>query len=588
MEKAPPSPRRLATTILLVALGYYAGAVVGVALRFPPTGVSSVWPATPVLLAGLLLTPPATWWLLVLAVMPVHFHVMTVFYPDKLPIAVLVVQLGTNVLQAVLAAAVMRRISGETQRFDTLRGMGSFILVAALGASAVGCIVAAVVYLQIGWATDFWDTWRHRVLCNVFAILAITPVILLTAGGELLGQARLRRHRHLELAILSAVLVASSIPVFTMHAEARTIVSVLLLVPLPCLLWAAVRFGPGGLCIALSQVATVTLISAYVRAGPFADQSAEENVLSLQVFLIATSIPLLLLAALVQEQLRAEEKERQQRDALAHAQRVIALGELAISLAHEINQPLLSIAMNAGAAERLLHRRRRDVSPLGEIMKDITKDVERATRIVSRLRAHFRKESATLVRVRMDTVIGNVLQLMQSDLRQRRIAVHFAPRPVPAWVYADPVQLEQVFVNVIMNACDAIAAASNGSRAITIEVMEAPDARVAVAVRDSGIGIGQKDAERIFEPFVTSKRQGLGMGLAISRSIIRAHGGRMWATPNGDSGATIRIELPKEPTLVDRQTREESRTPRGVTLPPSVRIGSLDGIAAREAASRAH
>src|SRR5262245_4160435 len=189
MATAPPSPRRLATTILLVALGYYAGAVIGVELRFPPNGISSVWPATPVLLAGLLLTPASAWWLLVLAIAPVHLHAMTVFYADPLPISVLFVQLTTNVLQAVLAAAVMRRISGTPQRFDTLRGMGSFILVAALGASAVGCIVAAFVYLEIGWASDFWDTWRHRVLCNVFAILSITPIILLAANNELLGQA---------------------------------------------------------------------------------------------------------------------------------------------------------------------------------------------------------------------------------------------------------------------------------------------------------------------------------------------------------------------------------------------------------------
>jgi two-component system, LuxR family, sensor kinase FixL len=188
----------------------------------------------------------------------------------------------------------------------------------------------------------------------------------------------------------------------------------------------------------------------------------------------------------------------------------------------------------------------------------------------------------------MDTVIGNVLQLMQSDLRQRRIAIHFASRASHAWVYADPVQLEQVFLNVIMNACDAIAAANNGARAIAIEMTDCADSRIAVSVRDSGIGIGEKDAERIFEPFVTSKQQGLGMGLAISRSIIRSHGGRMWATHNGDSGATIRIELPKEPVLDRAATPDASRSHRGVTIPPSVRIGSLDGIPAREPASRAH
>jgi signal transduction histidine kinase len=241
---------------------------------------------------------------------------------------------------------------------------------------------------------------------------------------------------------------------------------------------------------------------------------------------------------------QAEEDAKRQRGELAHVLRVTTMGELTATLAHDINQPLTAISMNAQAASRLMGRGPAETQEVREALTDIAADAMRAGKIIQRLRMLFRKEQVELVAVDINALIEDAKRLLQTAIMTRRIDVRLALQEGLSPVLGDLVQLEQVLLNVLVNACDAIGAAEDGPRVITIQSSQSRSSRLAVKIVDTGIGVKDGDLERIFEHFVSTKPQGLGMGLAISRSIINAHGGRIWATRNLHRGLTLHIELP--------------------------------------------
>jgi PAS domain S-box-containing protein len=240
---------------------------------------------------------------------------------------------------------------------------------------------------------------------------------------------------------------------------------------------------------------------------------------------------------------RAEEAVQRQREELAHALRVMTLGELTASFAHEINQPLAAIMSNAQATRRLLGTERTKPA-ITDALTDIVEAAKRASQIIQRLRALFRKEHAERTVIDINALITEVVSLLRTDLQRRTISVSLALSETVPPVLGDSVQLQQVILNLVVNACEAIAATEGALREIVVETSQAEPGRLAIVVRDSGIGVREPELERIFEHFVTSKPQGLGMGLAISRSIVQAHGGRIWATANHDRGLTLHVELP--------------------------------------------
>jgi signal transduction histidine kinase len=240
---------------------------------------------------------------------------------------------------------------------------------------------------------------------------------------------------------------------------------------------------------------------------------------------------------------RAEDQAHARREELAHAQRVATLGELSASLAHEITQPLTAIAANAQAARRMLATPAAG-GELNEALGDIAGDAERAGSIVRRVRAMVRKQPGERQPVDINATVAGVTTILRRDIAQADISLQLRLAEDLPRVLGDAVQLQQVVLNLLVNACHAMAAVVDGPRVLRIETAEPKPGSVEITVADTGAGVAGPKLERMFEPFVSSKAEGLGMGLSIKRSIVEAHGGHIVATRNRDRGLTLRVTLP--------------------------------------------
>ena len=243
---------------------------------------------------------------------------------------------------------------------------------------------------------------------------------------------------------------------------------------------------------------------------------------------------------------RAEVEADSHRRELAHLGRVATAGELSGTLAHELSQPLTSILSNAQAARHLLDRDPLDVDQIRAALDDIIRNDKRAGAVIDRLRSLLRKGDSTRQPVDLNEVIRDTLDLAVGELLTRRVAVTRALVDAIPFVLADRVQLQQVVLNLLMNACDAMEGTPEMGRRLVVTTTNG-DGFVRLAVNDCGHGIPDGQLERVFEPFVTFRPQGLGLGLAISRSIVTAHGGSIRAENNLDGGATFYCALPAIP-----------------------------------------
>jgi nitrogen-specific signal transduction histidine kinase len=245
----------------------------------------------------------------------------------------------------------------------------------------------------------------------------------------------------------------------------------------------------------------------------------------------------------ITERRRAELETDAQRRELAHLSRVAMLGELSGALAHELSQPLTAVLSNAQAARRFLDREPLDREQLRGALDDIIRNDRRAGTVIDRLRALLRKEDIARQPVDVNEVAREVIDLAYGELVSRRITVKSAFAPAIPRVLGDRVQLQQVVLNLLLNACDAMNSAHATERYLALSTA-AGERFVELVVSDRGPGIPDGQLERVFEPFVTFHEQGLGLGLAISRSIVTAHGGSIRAENNADVGATFRCLLP--------------------------------------------
>jgi two-component system sensor kinase FixL len=242
---------------------------------------------------------------------------------------------------------------------------------------------------------------------------------------------------------------------------------------------------------------------------------------------------------------QAEEQAARHRNEMAHLARVFTLGELSGSLAHELSLPLTAILSNAQAAQRVLANGGADLAEIQEILNEIVSEDKRAGEVIRRLRLWLKKGEVRQHSLRINEVVEDVLKLIHSDLVNQHVTVDIELARTLPTVTGDPVQLQQVLLNLVVNACDAMADCNTQERRLLIRTgTENGNNAVIVSVIDGGGSIPEEKMEQIFESFFTTKEEGMGLGLSVCRTIIAAHRGKLWATNNADRGATFHFSLP--------------------------------------------
>lgn len=662
------SPIVLALTI---ALGYYLGAKLGFALTLPPMPVSTLWPPNAILLAGLLLTPARSWALVLLAVLAAHLAVQ---FQSGVPTPMVLSWYVSNCAEALIGAGLLRRFVPGTPRFATFRDTALFLACAGFAAPFVSSFLDAGFVIANGWGNArYWDVWSTRFFSNVLATITLVPFIVTTVAG-LKRRAAIPRRKGLEATVGLAALVAVCWVVFVLQRPGPGTSPALLYAPLPLLVGAAVRFGPWGASASILTCAVMAIWAAGSGQGPFVTRSPAENALAIQLFLIAGWIPVMGLAAVLEERAHADAKARwseeelaiaidaaqlgrwdwdiatqkltwsettrrmyevpldaqvgpetfqalvhpddrpliaaamadgaagrgvdvefrimfpdgrikwilskgktvydaagrptrmvgvkmdvtarkaaelqiqEQRRRLAQRSGESVAGELSVALAHELNQPLAAILANAAAARRFLIHDPPDLNQLREIVEAIADDNRRAAAVITRLSALLKKQDTRWAPVDINDVVTSVIDIARGDIISRGVSLTRRLQDGLAPIFGDAVQLQQVVLNLIINACDALEPAPQGSRRLLIMTAADGPAAVRVTVTDSGAGVPADRIEHVFEPFVTSKPQRLGLGLAICRSIISAHDGRIWVESDAENGASFAFSLPAMPS----------------------------------------
>ncbi len=250
------------------------------------------------------------------------------------------------------------------------------------------------------------------------------------------------------------------------------------------------------------------------------------------------------------EQRRTEETLQATQAELARAARIATIGELTASIAHEVNQPLAAVVANADACVAWLAREHPDLAEARAAAERATQGATRASEVIARIRSLITKATPEKSQVQINRVIEQTAILAEGQAARNQVAIELELLPDLPIVLGDTIQLQQVILNLVMNGIDAMTTVKDRPRTLTLRSESQDGGHIRVVVQDTGIGLTEEVKGRLFEPFFTTRSKGMGMGLSISRSIIEAHGGRLWAEANAFGGATFQFTLPSE----DRQT----------------------------------
>ena len=663
---------RTACYILASTACYYVATQIAWALTFPDSKVSLFFPPQAVLLCILLLVPTRHWWAYVLAAVSAHFlATQQAHWP---PLYALTCE-AFDALKCVSAAAGVRFLITSPLKAITLRDATLFILIAVVLVPFGTAFWGASFTVSYGFGTHYWIEWRNLGVSNAVTTVVLVPALLLGAHHLIVRRPRaLPRRRGLEAALVGACTVALGLFVFDKTPAGPTTSPALLYTPIPLLIWAALRFGLGGISVSMLIITFQAIWGTMRGHGPFLAQTPTENALALQLFLLVTATPLMLLAVVIEEERRSKEALResanlmglaaeagslamwvwdvsgndvwmtergrslfglepdarldfaatfdrvhpedraaregaikqaletrgeyemeyrvlqadgtdrwihgrgrcvvpddgtgpklfgvstdvtarkqaeasaaQERAELEHVARVATLGELTATLTHELRQPLAAILTNSRVGVRLLDAPKPDLQEVRSTLADISEVTERAGEVIGGLRTMLKRDStaADFTNVDVNNVIRIVERIAHGDANLHKVTVHLDLSSDVRPVKGDNVQLQQVILNLMLNAFSAMSGTGlDGTRRLIVRTNAIDKSKVLVEVQDSGTGIAAEKVESIFDPFVTSKPEGLGVGLSICRSIIERHGGKIWAANNPDRGAKFSITLP--------------------------------------------
>ena len=666
-EQLPQRARRvipLALKVLLVGVICSVSTEVGFAHKVPPHHISVLWPTGAILFSVLVVTPIRHWWAYVVAA---YFTSVILDVRAGFSIsAILFIVAG--IIEILIAAVGSRRFADGLHAFDSLRNLVVYLVIAVVVAPFVSAFVGAFGAAGAGY---YWFHWRVWFLSEALAFLTLAPAILTWIGAARAGRWDASRARFIEAGVIVCGLFAVSVWVFFTPPALGDRFPVLIYLPLPFLLWAAVRFGPLGVNTSLLIIAMLAISGTVQGRGPFATSGPAETALSVQMFLLVVSLPVMFLAAMIAERrartnalresearfrsmadtapvliwmsgpdklstflskpwldftgraleqelgdgwaegvhpddrdrclatyvdafdarreftmeyrLRrhdgeyrwvldkgvprlapdgtflgyigcvddiserklAEAEAVQFRERLAHLVRIHTVGEMSAALAHEITQPLGAIENYALAARRRMGETPPDFARVEELLDKLVGQATRAGDVVTRMRSMAQRHALEPKEIDAARAVGQCVDMVKMDCDLRDIRIELKPLDALPRVVADEIHLQQVMLNLLRNAMESVERPDpNVSKVITVEVgLDGPD-KMWVQVADRGVGIAEGDLERVFESFYSTKPNGLGVGLAICRKLIEAHGGTLWASHNPGGGAVFRFTLP--------------------------------------------
>jgi signal transduction histidine kinase len=522
------------------ALAYLLSAILGEALAFPSAPVSALWAPNAILFAALLLAPVKRWWIYLAAILPGHVLAQV----SDAPLSQIFVQYIVNSAEAMISAAALLRLETQPRRLGQLSAMTNLVLIGGIAAPLITSVAMALAFVPLGLTDDFWLTVVARTSTNTFATITLVPLIIHFAMRSERGWPHPNRRKLLEASFIGVCLAIVCVYVFVWPGVYDERAPALLYAPLPLLIWATVRYEIAGVCASVLLVGAFATWGVVHDVGPFVVHAPVRNALTTVLFLNVICIPLLMLAAVLQERKAAFAEAARRDQQVAHLSRVATVGEISGAVAHEIRQPLASMLANAEAASALLGSGELDVENVRPILADIIADNRRAAQVIKRMQSMLRYSQTERRPEQLNELVMETLALSRADLQRRQvIAVQSLGNELPR-VPADRVQIQQVILNLIVNACDAMESVAPNQRRLWISTSMHPTLGVELSVRDSGPGIEESMLERVFDSFVSTKPSGLGLGLSISQKIVVAHGGRLWAERCPPGGAIFRLTLP--------------------------------------------
>ena len=656
---------RTAFWILVSAACYYLATRLAWVLCFPDSKVSLFFPPHAILVSVLLLVPTRHWWAYTLAAASSHFFAtQQAQWP---PLYALQCE-AYDALSYVVTAAGIRAFIKSPFSLISLREAIIFVLIAVIVVPVGTAFWGAYFTVSNHFGTNYWVEWRNLSISNAVTTIVLVPIILI--GVHRLRTRKFNRAswRTLEACALATGVLAVGWLAFNRSTAGPDTSPVLLYAPVPLLIWAALRFGLGGIGVAVLAITMLAIWGTMHGHGPFLTQAPEENALALQSFILMAATPLMLLAVAIEDERRSKEslrvsevrmslaaqsaqmatwdwdvvndrvwiqdeglfgfdpnvsidhstlagcvhpddraarqaairraletlepyesefrivfpdervrwivargrsssltvdgaprrilgvamditrqkqasaEARLQREELAHLSRVATLHALSGSLAHELSQPLSSILLNAQTGEFCMTKDPPDLTEVRAIFADIVSEDRRAADIIGRVRTLLRRGQVALQPVSVNESLDELLRLTRNDFIARGVSVsNLAARDLPH-AMTDRVQLQQVLLNLIMNACDAMKSIPSADRIVTLTTSVAQN-EIVIGVLDCGVGLPDNVAT-LFEPFHTTKEGGLGMGLSICRTLVSSHGGRLWAERRAEGGAAFYVALP--------------------------------------------
>lgn len=449
------------------------------------------------------------------------------------PIGVVLASNGAVALGYAACAAVLMLRFRFDMRLERTRDLLIFLLSVPVAAAFVsGVYVGVYTHSGLVAADNLQDSMLRYWVGDVLGMLLVTPPLLIWLTRRTVRTDR-PALRTLEILVQMAALTAALILVFRLGGGSGFKEFYFLFPPL---VWIAARHGLSGAALAAAGTQFGLILGTLVTVQP------SPEVTSLQLLMGVLSVTVLFLGSVVDERRAMEAKLRAHEGELAHMARVNLSGEMASGLAHEINQPLSAVVAYARACRLLLQSENWDKSRIVEGIDKAVAQAERAGAIVRKLRAFLTRGENRPRPQALAPLASEALELIGGDIARNRIIVKTQwPRDLPL-VLADRIQIEQVLLNLLRNAVEAISSSPSAKREIRLAACVAGEL-VEISVEDDGPGIAPDMHERLFMPFATSKSSGMGLGLSISRSIIEAHGGRLWEETSGP-GATFRFTLP--------------------------------------------